>query len=63
MKPRETQLRLAAERALKACGPVVADAELTYTRSCELLGVKPDSPKLAEAKGSLFALAAALEAK
>lgn len=64
MKPRETQLRIAAERALKACGPVVADAERMLDEAYAALGApSPHVPELAEAKGALFALAQALEAK
>lgn len=65
MKPRETQLRLAAERVLKACPPLISDMEKHLRDLQERAGIYVyDEPQdVSEAKGSLMQLEHALEAK
>lgn len=62
-RTRDAQLRAAAERALKACGPLIADMEKHLRELQERAGIFVyDQPQdVSEAKGSLMALAAALE--
>lgn len=55
MKPREIQLRLAAERVIKVFGPMVGEHAEAYASLSDVW--------LDEARGALMQLARALEAK
>lgn len=68
----ESRLRLAAERALKACGPIMSEIGRERARTCLKVGIpgafmpvtiNAESEQFSEARGALHDLAAALEGK